>query len=226
MFFKIIDFIKDNFIKKKSPFNSIISSLDYPIKNERIIWHMNAIQKGLLKNDLSLTNISYAKLIESIRQQLVDKIEGGEEVLSKIIIEYDKFRKIYKLEYPKNFIKNENLKINSKDYETILNKHFEIQHRIIQYYKNREVEGYLDKAITACREQIELSSQAKIAFKKESNNDSLPGHTGYEQLAIILEKLNKLEEALTLSKKGKKEGWGYDWDNRINRLERKIAKKQ
>ena len=59
---------------------------------------------------------------------------------------------------------------------------------------------------------------------------SFPIHTGYRQLAIILEKQGNFLDAIGLSKEAKLEGWGdreaYDpgiWQNRIDRLKKKLA---
>ena len=52
-------------------FKSKLSDLSFPDRIDAIVWHIQAIEKGLANGDLQLANLSYAKLIESIRQQNV-----------------------------------------------------------------------------------------------------------------------------------------------------------
>ena len=42
-------------------------------------------------------------------------------------------------------------------------------------------------------------------------------HTGYEQLAIILEKQREYDEAIDLCKQAQKQTWSGEWDKRIER---------
>ena len=44
----------------------------------------------------------------------------------------------------------------------------------------------------------------------------MPGHVGYEQLAIIKKKEGKYQEVIELCSKALKEGWMGDWEQRIN----------
>ena len=85
-------------------FKSNLSSLPFPDRVEAIVWHINAIDKGLANGDLNLTNLSYAKLIESIRQQNVNENGNFEDHLQTIRKEYEEFRNTYGLEYPKQFL--------------------------------------------------------------------------------------------------------------------------
>ena len=52
----------------------------------------------------------------------------------------------------------------------------------------------------------------------------LPSHTGYKQLAIILEKEGDIKGAIKLSKQALKQGWTDDYEKRIERLSKKLAK--
>ena len=54
--------------------------------------------------------------------------------------------------------------------------------------------------------------------------DSLPLHTGYEQLAIIKEKQKDYRSVIKISEKALKEGLGGDWERRIERAKEKIEK--
>lgn len=75
----------------------------YPDRIDAIDWHYKAIQKGIRNDDLELVNLSYAKLIESIRQQS----QNGDNYLDYLDIvksEYDGFRNYYNLPYPKQFL--------------------------------------------------------------------------------------------------------------------------
>ncbi|RKX17102.1 MAG: hypothetical protein DRP35_11520 [Candidatus Zixiibacteriota bacterium] len=104
----------------------------------------------------------------------------------------------------------------------VLDIHFLYQTKIMVYYRDRDKSDCLDIAITACQQQINVAKQAIKAFKKKFE-DGLPGHKGFEQLAIILEKKKNFVEAIALCKKALEQGWAGDWDKRIQRCHRKIG---
>lgn len=85
-------------------FKSNIKSLPLPDRTDSIVRHINSIEKAIKSNHLNLANLSYAKLIESIRQQNVK--EGGslDKTLKTINSEYDRFRQVCHLEYPSQFL--------------------------------------------------------------------------------------------------------------------------
>lgn len=120
----------------------------------------------------------------------------------------------------------ESTKSNEFEYAIrVLDKHFLQSQSITTYYKKRENPAYLDKAIKACNKQIELAEEAIKAFNVVyPHDDFMPGHTGFKQLAIILEKQKKYDEAIKLCLKAKKQGWGGDWDKRIERCSKKLNK--
>lgn len=86
------------------PFQSQINRINFPDRVDAIVWHINSIDKGLASGDLELANLSYAKLIESIRQQNVNEKGNYEDALKTIRDEYEQFRMIYGLEYPPQFL--------------------------------------------------------------------------------------------------------------------------
>ncbi len=88
----------------RQKFQSKISDLPFPDRIDAIVWHIKAIDKGLASDDLELANLSYAKLIESIRQQNVTENGTFEDHLQTIRKEYDEFRAYYGLEYPQQFL--------------------------------------------------------------------------------------------------------------------------
>ncbi len=88
----------------KQKFQSKISTLPFPDRIDALVWHINAIEKGLSIGDLDLANLSYAKLIESIRQQTITEKGKFDDALNAIRDEYTVFRNIYGLEYPQQFL--------------------------------------------------------------------------------------------------------------------------
>jgi hypothetical protein len=75
----------------------------------------------------------------------------------------------------------------------------------------------------------EIENKVELIRKGEATTEGaalgfLPGHYGYKQLAIMLEKRGDYGAALALSKQAKAEGWYGDWDSRIVRLEKRLAK--
>lgn len=111
----------------------------------------------------------------------------------------------------------------------------------------------LTKVIEACQAQIDIASTVARCMREEHAkttislsrpfqysslsdisdseveatlkglNYSLPSHSGYEQLAIILEKQGDFSEAIRLAQQAKQEGWKGDWDKRIDRCQKKLG---
>ena len=106
----------------------------------------------------------------------------------------------------------------------ILDLHFLYQEKIETYYREREKPGYLDMAVSACKDQISIAPAASKAFKEEEGWQ--PGHKGYNQLAIIFEKEGRFQEAINLSQQAKSQGWDGDWDKRIARCDNKLKKEK
>lgn len=105
----------------------------------------------------------------------------------------------------------------------ILGIHFLYSEMVGIYYPQRSNEEIMNKAIEACKKQIAMASEAARAFKKEYPGEPLSGHTGYEQLVIILDKQGKHQEAIELCKQAHNQGWGGDWDKRVSRYKKKIS---
>lgn len=106
----------------------------------------------------------------------------------------------------------------------ILDRHFFWQAMIEHFYRDREEPGCLDRTVEACRHQIALASQAAQAFKKEYEDSILPGHKGYQQLAIILEKRERFQEVIELCSLAAEQDWAGDWSGRRQRCAKKMAK--
>lgn len=108
--------------------------------------------------------------------------------------------------------------------DSVLDVHFLYGQKLEIYYKDRDIPGYLEKAVEACRQQIALAEKAAKAFQKEYKDSPLPGHKGYQQLAIILEKQEKFDETVELCRNAEKQGWAGDWAKRIARCRKKEDK--
>lgn len=103
----------------------------------------------------------------------------------------------------------------------ILDLHFTLQGVTEIYYRDRDTEpAALDKAIWACKEQINLAEKAAKAFLHEYPNQPLPAHGGYDQLRIIYKKQGNYQAAIELCEQAKKQGWNGDWDKKIEELKR------
>jgi len=105
-----------------------------------------------------------------------------------------------------------------------LDIHFFYQSKIVIFYKDRDKPGGLEKAVCACRQQIDYAPKAAKAFMKEYKGEAIPGHKGYEQLAIILEKEKKFSEAVEVCTQAMEQGWSGDWEKRIERCNKKGKK--
>ncbi len=105
----------------------------------------------------------------------------------------------------------------------ILDIHFFYHSKVETFYRFRNIDSFaFDKAVEACRQQIAIAPKAKIAFKEEYADSDLPTHTGYEQLAIILEKQEKYQEVVDLCNRALEQWWWCDWEKRIVRCLKKI----
>jgi len=107
----------------------------------------------------------------------------------------------------------------------VLDIHFFWSTKIEIYYRHRDNDSNaLSEAVKACIKQIEIADKAIKAFKKEYRGNPLPTHKGYEQLAIIKEKDKDFNSAIELATKALQQGWGGDWQKRIERCTKKMNK--
>lgn len=110
------------------------------------------------------------------------------------------------------------------DESNILDQHFLFSEKIKIYYKDRVNPEFLNKAISACHQQIEIAPLAANKFKSKYGGSQLPSHNGFEQLAIILEKQKNYQEVIDLCTQANKQGWAGNWEARIERCGKKIIK--
>lgn len=109
-------------------------------------------------------------------------------------------------------------------HDSSIDRHFALQQLASEAYKLRDHHPEaLEDAAAACREQIMIAEVVGPALRQEFGEK--PGHYGFKQLAIILEKQQRLEEALQIVSQAKEQGWSGDWEKRIDRLSRKIKKR-
>ena len=105
---------------------------------------------------------------------------------------------------------------------TVLDQHFTLLNMIKVYYRNRANDSVsLELAIDACEKQIALAPLATEMFKRGELMETLPAHTGFEQLAIIRERGRGYDEAIRLSREAQRQGWAGDWGKRIARCDKK-----
>ncbi len=136
------------------------------------------------------------------------------------------------------------------DTADILDRHFFYQVVIEANYPDRDRDpSALAKAIWACEQQIALAPMAAQEFRSWGRHSldelrrtwgdefadswaaqhreelekeyALPWHVGYTQLAIILEKQGKYQEAIRLCERAMQQGWAGEWERRLSRLMRK-----
>ena len=107
----------------------------------------------------------------------------------------------------------------------ILDRHFAYSRMVQVYYRDRtRDENALELAVEACQKQIALGPKASKAFLNEYQNQPLPSHIGFEQLAIIREKERDYCAAIALSQQALEQGWGGDWQKRIERCQRRLTR--
>lgn len=69
-----------------------------------IPFHINNLEKAFARGDFNIVNLSYAKIIEIVRQKNVDAKGKHEEILKSLRNEYEQFRQSHGLEYPQQFL--------------------------------------------------------------------------------------------------------------------------
>lgn len=105
----------------------------------------------------------------------------------------------------------------------IISLHFIYQTYIQFYYKNRDVDNNLDKAIDFCEKQIDIALKVANEFRKdEFYKELLPRHVGYQQLAIIYKKNKQWDKVILICNKGKSEGWNNDFEARIEEAQKHL----
>ena len=113
--------------------------------------------------------------------------------------------------------------VNSQGSFAVLDLHF-IYHNLIQtLYRHRDLDGIFNMCVNICERQIEIAPQAAAAFKSDTSFTGLPTHAGFEQLAIIEKKNKNWSRVLELCENAKAQGWGGDWDKRINEANKYIS---
>jgi len=101
--------------------------------------------------------------------------------------------------------------------------HFAYRQLMGVYYRSREeVSGALEKAIACAEDMIAVAPGVMVDPEMQVNG--LPAHDGYKQLSIIREKQGDLAEAIRISRQALEQGWSGDWEQRIERYEKKLAK--
>ncbi|MFM5630338.1 hypothetical protein [Aeromonas veronii] len=157
---------------------------------------MGYSSKNLIVGDIISTSETRVNLISGIASWLKD---------------YENLELAKKL-----FTKAENL-IDSKT--STLDIHFLYHNEIKIFYKHRIKIG-IEPTINSCEKQIRISVKSAKALISEYGIP-LPSHKGYQQLAIILEKLAEYQKCIKICIKAKNQGWSGDWDKRIERCLKK-----
>jgi hypothetical protein len=126
----------------------------------------------------------------------------------------------------------------------LIDIHLALASLIQHHYSLRADNKHYEKAKELCLIQISLASKVAKKFKhpekpKELKRlhkitgfrhpyydepQMLPSHTGYKQLAIILEKVGDIKGTIKLSKQALKQGWTDYYEKRIERLNKKLTR--
>ncbi len=103
----------------------------------------------------------------------------------------------------------------AQKYTSVLDLHFALS-TSLRIYQDE------DLLIKAASLQIVLAPMAIKALKTRKFWPA--AHSGYERIAIILEKRKNYSEAINTCELAKIEGWTGDWDKRITRINNKMSK--
>lgn len=176
--------------------------------------------------------------IEEVGAPLIAAIDSGRpyeiaNFLTKNYHEREVARRIYEAIYKAYF-----------EHEDWVNAHFSLSRLLELYYRDRDQANNYEVSKQICAQMISIESKVRdhmvsdhrylVESIKERNTKfglhqkepafSFPAHAGYRQLCIIFEKEGRFEDARQLCFDAKLNGWNGDWDNRIERLTKKLEK--
>lgn len=137
---------------------SKITSTPFPNRDLVISMHLKMVDKALATGNVNQANLSYAKLIESIRQQNINN--GGEfdQFLKEAREEYAQFRNKYDLEYPEQFLSP----AERESKQSSKNKNFSshnsiIDNEVFDYINSKGENGYQENLLW--RKEYDINSQ-------------------------------------------------------------------
>lgn len=103
-------------------------------------------------------------------------------------------------------------------------RHFALQALIGEFYRDRDSNPNARlAAINCCKAQIALAAQVATSMRRNFPGQ-LPRHVGFEQLAVILEKDKEYAAAIATCEEALRGGWNGDWEKRIERCRKRMAK--
>lgn len=109
--------------------------------------------------------------------------------------------------------------------DPVVDRHFLYQGILEVSYPERDTNPKaLPTAIRACESMIAIAPQVAKQFRSDYKGQPLPRHKGFEQLAIVREKQGDYESAIKLAQQAAKQGWSGDWNKRIQRCQKHLAK--
>lgn len=108
-------------------------------------------------------------------------------------------------------------------HEQVVDLHFQLQEKIKEHYKKRDIGDNLERAIQFCEQQVALAELAFHALKAKHNKQAAeyealrgkkypaefyaPAHHGYRQLITVMKKRKQLDRVAQLEAKRRAEGW-------------------
>lgn len=112
--------------------------------------------------------------------------------------------------------------LNEEKSFAVQNLHFIYLNLINTLYRHRDFEGAFPLCVDMCNRQIEIAPKAAKAFLVNPSLTGLPEHTGFTQLAIIEKKNKNWSRVIELCENAKAQGWGGDWDKRIDEARKNL----
>lgn len=168
-------------------------------------------------------DVAMRKLLQAAHDQIKMMLKNGE--LDRFSVQRRRKREP---------VDNEVLSASNKEVDSLISQldvsndiedlHFEIMYYIQEHYKTRNNIDDYHKAVVGCFAQIKIQRLVANQMLRKYPGQSLPEHTGYKQLAIIFEKEGRLNDAVRIAEEAAANGWSGDWQRRIGRLSKRIAK--
>jgi hypothetical protein len=89
-------------------------------------------------------------------------------------------------------------------------------------YKRKQIEQ--EYGMSSVEHWRKIRTEAGLPIDEKYDPCGMPEHTGYKQLCIICEKQGLWDDVINIAEQAKEEGWNGDWDRRIEKASKELAK--
>lgn len=143
----------------------------FPDRTDAIAFHKITFAKACQERNFKQANLSFAKLIESYRQQNINEQGRYDDMLARLMTDYDKFRAIFGLEYPVAFLppnmrKPAEFAMAKNNGRVSISQNGETIHHLMQYCESPNNKFALCWQYSG---ELYIFEENKLVFKKKIN---------------------------------------------------------